>query len=192
MRKKVLLSLIVLCVCGAFSVSAQKIGRVDFQAVMISLPETDSAQVKLQALVKELQEQMETMRVEFNNKLADFQQKQSTLTSSIADVKQKELADLSTRMQEMETTAQTDINNMQVQLFQPIFDKVKEAVSKAGKAQGLTMVVDPNSSQSLVYIDETTTPDLTDIVIKSLGGTRKAVDSTATNAAANALNAVNP
>ncbi len=192
MRKKVLLSLIVLCVCGAFPVSAQKIGRVDFQAVMISLPETDSAQVKLQALVKELQEQMETMRVEFNNKLADFQQKQSTLTSSIADVKQKELADLSTRMQEMETTAQTDINNMQVQLFQPIFDKVKEAVSKAGKAQGLTMVVDPNSSQSLVYIDETTTPDLTDIVIKSLGGTRKAVDSTATNAAANALNAVNP
>ena len=193
MRKKNLLFLIVLCVCSAFSASAQKVGRIDFQAVMISLPETDSAQVKIQALIKDLQEQMEEMRVEFNNKLSDFQQKQSTLTPAISEVKQKELSDLSTRMQEMETRAQSDVNAMQVQLFQPIIDKIKEATAKAAKVQGLTMVLDTETSQSLVYIDETTT-DLTDVVIKALGGTRKPENETTNNAVTNnaATTVVNP
>ena len=56
-------------------------------------------------------------------------------------------------------------------LMQPIIGKVEESIKKIAKTLAITVVFDAQDGP--VYIDENT-PDITNNVIKDLGGTPKA------------------
>ena len=73
------------------TVSAQKLARINVQEVVMAMPEFEQAQKNLDTFGKDLQEQMEQIQVEFNNKLADFEKNQATMAASVKQMKQQEL-----------------------------------------------------------------------------------------------------
>lgn len=155
---------LVALVVATGSLSAQtKIGRVNATEIINLMPEKDSAQVKVEALAKDYQEQLEACQVEFNNKVEDYSKKESTFTDAMKQQKQKELSELQARAQEMQRTAQTDLQNLQLALMSPIYEKVEAAISKVSKEQGLTMTLDDTQAAAagLLYIDESQTLDIT-------------------------------
>ena len=150
------------------TVSAQKLARINVQEVVMAMPEFEHAQKNLDTFGKDLQEQMEQIQVEFNNKLADFEKNQATMAASVKQMKQQELQQLQQRYAEFQQIAQQDFQKKQAELLEPVQKKAQEAINKVAKANGYVVVFD-TSVPSLAYVDEAQTADIAPLVKKELG-----------------------
>ena len=79
MKKALKLTLVVVCTMISTSLFAQKFGRINSQEIVTSMNEFKEAQTQIQAYAKDLDAQLETIGVEFNTKLQEFQQSADTL-----------------------------------------------------------------------------------------------------------------
>ena len=135
MKKILKIVLTVAFVAGSTSVFAQKLGRINMQELVFAMPETAEMQKNLEAYQKELQDQLETIGVEFNNKLNEYTKqvsdKNSTMSDSVRQLKEKELNDLKTRYDEFVQVSQQDMQKKQGELLEPIIVKAQDAVKEA-------------------------------------------------------------
>ncbi|MFR9572693.1 MAG: OmpH family outer membrane protein [Rikenellaceae bacterium] len=168
MKKVFKIALVALLAVTATATYAQKQGRINVQTVVMAMPETKTMQTNLEAFRKDLSDNLETMQVEFNNKYTDYQSTQATMTAAVRDLKQKELQDLQTRMQQFEQNAMQEIQKKQNELLQPIINKAREAISKVSKAGGFSVIFD-SAAGAMAYIDETIVVDIEPAVKKELG-----------------------
>ncbi|MDR1225423.1 MAG: OmpH family outer membrane protein [Prevotellaceae bacterium] len=171
--KKVLL--VAAAVVTTLSASAQgfKFGHVNGAEVVALMPERDSAEAKFLAYVKDLEEQVELMQVEYNNKLQTYQQKAKGWSDAIREAKEKELQDLAQRVQEFQATAQQDLQKRQSELLRPVIEKAANAVKKVGKDNGFTYIFDV-SNAAVAYWDAAASVDIMDLVKKELNITKAA------------------
>ena len=151
----------------ALSASAQnlKFAHVNFNELVMLMPEADAARSQMEASQKEAQETYQTMVEEYQTKAQKFQQNQATWTAAIKESKQKELADISNRIQEFDQSIQQELQQQQSQLMAPIQQKAIEAVNKLAKEGGYIYVFEESS---LLYIDKAQSTDLTPAARKAL------------------------
>ena len=166
MKKVLKLTLAVVCVMFSTSLFAQKIGRINSQDVVVNMPEFKEAQTQIEALAKDLQAQAETIQVEMNNKLQEYQKGAETMTDAVRQLKEKELNDLNTRLQEFNQVAQQELQKKEQELMEPIIKKANEAISEVAKAGGYTVIME---SGSMVYFDEANVKDISPEVKAKLG-----------------------
>ena len=155
-------------ILGVSTVSAQKFARVNLQEVVVAMPEFEQAQKNLEAFGKDLQEQMEQIQVEFNNKLSDFQKNQATMAASVKQMRQQELEQLQQRFSEFQQIAQQDFQKKEAELLEPVQKKANDAVNKVAKAAGYIAVFN-TAVPSLAYFDEAQLTDIAALVKKELG-----------------------
>jgi outer membrane protein len=160
--------IVALFLCAA-SVGAQnlKFGHINSQELLMAMPERDSAEAKLKKYAKDLQDQIETLQVEFNKKYQDYLQKKATLTDAIREMKEKELSDLQSRSQEFETTAQQDYQRQQSDLMKPIVEKANTTIQKVAKANGFLYIFDISTGAVTYFSDQSI--DILPLVKKELG-----------------------
>jgi len=158
---------------SAVSISAQslKFGHINSQELLMAMPERDSAEAKLKKYAKDLQDQIETLQVEFNKKYQDYIQKKATFTDAIREMKEKELSDLQQRSQEFEQTAQQDYQKQQADLMKPIVDKANATIQKVAKANGFIYVFDVSTGAVAYFSDQSV--DILPLVKKELGLVKK-------------------
>lgn len=166
MKNVLKLALVVAMMLSCTTLFAQKFGRINSQEVMLAMPETTEMQTKLQAVAKDWEENLETINVEFNNKLQDFQKNLNTLSDAARQIKEKELNDLRQRGTEMQQMAQQDLAKQEQELMTPIIEKAQNAIKAVSKAGAFTAIFETGS---LVYFDEATLTDITPLVKKELG-----------------------
>lgn len=162
------LLILIAAVLSVSTVSAQKFARVNLQEIVTAMPEFEEAQKNLEAFGKDLQEQMEQIQVEFNNKLADFQKNQGTMAASVKQMRQQELEQLQQRFSEFQQIAQQDFQKKEAELLEPVQKKANDAVNKVAKATGYIAVFN-TSIPSLAYFDEAQLTDIAAAVKKELG-----------------------
>lgn len=171
MKNVLKLTLVLAMMLSCTTLFAQKFGRINSQEVMLAMPETTEMQTKLQAVAKDWEENLETINVEFNNKLQEFQKNLNTLSDAARQIKEKELNDLRQRGTEMQQMAQQDLAKQEQELMTPIIEKAQNAIKAVSKANGFTAIFE---SGSLVYFDEAALIDITPLVKKELGITETA------------------
>ena len=171
MKNALKLTLALAMMLSCTTLFAQKFGRINSQEVMLAMPETTEMQTKLQAVAKDWEENLETINVEFNNKLQDFQKNLNSLSDAARQIKEKELNDLRQRGTEMQQMAQQDLAKQEQELMTPIIEKAQNAIKAVSKAGGYTAIFETGS---LVYFDEATLTDITPLVKKELGITEAA------------------
>lgn len=176
-------TLIMSGVVMAQTAPAYKFGHINTQELLAQLPERDSAEVQYAAFTKDLQEQIETLQVEFNKKQQTFDQNQAKWTDAIKDVKYKELEDMYKRIQEFNQTASQEAQRKQSELMRPIVDKSSKAIERVAKANGFIYVFDITTS-GLAYFDKELSTDVLDLVLKELKITKKSVQPSAMSAPA--------
>ena len=181
MKKAIKLTLAITLLMGSTSLFAQKFGRINTQEIM-SMPETKTMQTNMEAYAKELQDNIETMNVEFNTKLQDFQKNYNTLNDMAKEMKEKDLSDLQNRIREFQERAQQEYQKKQNELLAPIIEKAKGAIDKISAAGGYLVVFD-TSTGSLAYFDETNLTDIAPEVRKELGITETPAATTPAPAA---------
>ena len=162
------LFILIAALLGVSTVSAQKFARVNLQEIVVAMPEFEEAQKNLEAFGKDLQEQMEQIQVEFNNKLADFQKNQATMAASVKQMRQQELEQLQQRFSEFQQIAQQDFQKKQAELIEPVQKKANDAVNKVAKIAGYIAVFN-TSLPTLAYFDEAQLTDIAPLVKKELG-----------------------
>ena len=168
MKRIVLLAFCVLSF-GAFSQAQNlKFGHINTRELISLRSERDSALVKLMAYENDLQETLEGMGTEYNNKVNEYQRKQNEWAPVVLETKQRELQELGQRIQQFQQNAQQEMAQMQQTLMTPVIDKAQAAVTKVAKAQGLTYVFDL-SAGALIYYDEAVSVNLLPLVKKELG-----------------------
>ena len=157
---------IALAAFASLTVSAQTIGKVNFNELVMLMPEMDAAREAIAASQKEAEETYAAMLEEYQSKASQYQQKQSTWTAAIRESKERELMEIQNRIQEFQQSISQELQQQQAQLMSPIMEKAQKAVQDLAKAQGLAAVFD---SSSALYFDETAVVDLTPAARKALG-----------------------
>lgn len=168
MKKAIKLTLAALLAMCSTNLFGQKLGRIDMQALILSMPETAEMQKNLSAFGQELGDQLEAIRVEFNNKYEEYQKNMNTWSDSVRALKEKDLQDLQNRYAEFERLSQSDFAKKQEELFAPIQQKAVEAVALVSKA-GAYLAVFDTSAGAMAYFDEAALTDVLPEVQKSMG-----------------------
>lgn len=163
--KIVALSLFVTLSADAF---AQKFGRIDSQNTISLMQETKDMQANLEAFSKDLQEQMEAIQVEFNQKYTDFQKNAETMSESVKQMKQQELQQIQERYQAFNRVAEEDFTKKQRELLEPIQKKFMAAVEKVAKNGGFAAIFD-TSMPTMLYFDQSAIVDVAAEVKAELG-----------------------
>jgi outer membrane protein len=160
-----------------------RFGHINGQEVIALMPERDSAEAKYTAYAKDLEEQVETMQVEFNNKLNTYQKSSKTWGDAVREQKEKELQELQQRIQEFNVAAQQDFQKRQVDLMRPIIEKANAAIKKVAADGGFTYIFD-TSAAAISYFNPEQSIDIMPLVRKELGITKELPAAAAAAAAA--------
>jgi outer membrane protein len=152
---------ITLCSGNIFGQATVKLGHINSQELFLAMPESDSAQKKLEQAKNLMQTTLEQLQVEFNKKYEDYNKLTQEPTSSelILKTKEDELRSLQERIQTFQQQAEQDLGNQRVALFKPIQDKAVKAVNDVAAENGFTYIFD-TAGGALVY----TSPDSQDIL----------------------------
>ena len=160
------LFVIALAALATLTASAQQIGRVNFQELVMLMPEMDAAREVIAASQKEAEETYSAMVEEYQGKMSQYQQKQATWTAAIRESKERELYDIQNRIQEFQNNISQELQQQQAQLMAPINEKATKAVNEIAKNKGITILFD--TTQAL-YFDESKVVDITTDARKALG-----------------------
>ena len=159
------LFVIALAAFATLTAGAQQLGKVNFQELVMLMPEMDAARETMAASQKEAEETYSAMVEEYQGKMNQYQQKQASWTAAIRESKERELMEIQNRIQEFQQSISQELQQQQSQLTAPIQEKAGKAVSDIAKAKGLTVLFD--ASQAL-YFDESKVVDITADARKAL------------------------
>jgi outer membrane protein len=170
--KKVFL-LFVAIISLSVAASAQKFGHITTDDIIQAMPETKAAQTALESEGKKLEEQLQAMGVEYQNKVQAYQENVQLADAApekwslaLRADKEQEIMQLQERIQRFQENAQQSIAQKRNDLFKPIMDKLDAAIKKVATAGGYIYVMD---KANVLFINETISVDLTNEVKKELG-----------------------
>lgn len=163
--------LLILFAFGSIKVNAQsvKFGHINSDELIQSLPEFDSANVKLEKFRKDLINALELMSVELNNKSEIYNKESKNYTDIVKQTKEQELVDMNKRIQEFQNNAQQQLQEKQSELFQPIMAKVDKTIKEIGKENGFVYIFTVGQGSSLLYFDETKSTNILPLAKAKLG-----------------------
>ena len=146
-----LFSLVVLLSSLGYSQSVAKFGYIDSNEILALMPETDSLQNELKAYADYLDQQMQTMGMEYQTKVTEYQENINTMSDLIRQTKEKEITDLQARIQAFQQSADQDLGAKQAELFNPLIEKVKNAINAVGKENSYTYIFDIGTGALVFY-----------------------------------------
>jgi len=161
--------IIVIALAGQSAMAQSfKFGHINSDELIQTMPEYDSATVKLEKYRKELVNALELMSVELNTKNEAYQKESKNLSDIVKQTKEQELIDMNKRIQDFQANAQTQLQNKQTEVFQPIYVKVDKAIKDVGKENGFFYVFDV-AKGALLYFDDTKSINVMALVKTKLG-----------------------
>ena len=164
MKKKLLL-LTLVCSISMISLHAQnqKYGHVNSAEVLQAMPGVDSISIKLQNFQNELQAMYAEFMQEYKRKQELLEKDGGFLPASVRQIREKELVDLGSRIEEFQYSVQDDLEQKQFELVKPFQDKIQQAINDVAKENGYVYIFD---TQVLLYSEGGV--DVTPLVRKKL------------------------
>ena len=156
--KKIIMIAAMAVMSAAAMAQDFKFGYVDFNEVIMLMPEMDEARATIEENQKTNEEILMTMYREYETKMQQYQQNNATWTPAVREMKEKELMQLEQNLQQNQQVLQQELQQLQQQLQAPIYKKAQDTVNELAKAKGLALVFEKNS---LLYLDPAQGVDLT-------------------------------
>lgn len=160
------LLVLALFVTSTSAMAQQKFAVISAQEILMSMPELDSVQTKLQAVEQGLVADMDAIRNEYSTKIQEFQKNEATYTQTMKEQKQKDLQSLYTRIQEFEGVASQEMQEQQQILMTPIQQRLVNAIKEVGDENGFVFIFDKASA---LYVSESQVVDASELVRAKLG-----------------------
>lgn len=166
-RSNISLILMLLLVFG-LAVNAQtgKNGYTNGDLLLASMPEYEEVLKQLQSQRQTLEQNVQNKQVEINDKLTAYQQQRSLMTAEAKAQKEQELTQLQQQYEQMVVKYDQELKQKEVQLLNPLLEKVNNAINQVAKAKSLHAVW---KSDALLYADQVNYIDITKDVATILG-----------------------
>lgn len=174
---KNLFSVLIFCLvifAGRLSSQTLKFGHIDFQQLIIAMPERKTATTSFEKVRSDLESKLLAMQKEYSEKEKEY----TALTQSkdpleaIVKAKFDEIQSLQVRIQTFQQTAQESLQKEETKLMQPLTEKAHKAINEVAKELGLIYVFEENSPQSSVLYHSEQSIDLITMVKAKLGITK--------------------
>ena len=156
--KKIIIIAAMALVSLAATAQETKIAYVDFNEVIMLMPEMDAARATLEENEMTQNEILQSMYEEYQTKVQQYQQKAETWTAAIRQSKENELMEIQSRLEQTQQSFANEINQLQQELQAPIVEKAQKTVNDLAKAKGVAVVLEKSS---VIYIDPAQCIDLT-------------------------------
>ena len=160
----IILMMSAFAIVPTFAQKAIKLGHLNSQELMMILPGREAVQAELQAHGNELEATLKAMQTEFQTRYNEYLDKESQMSDLIKQTKQRELQDMSARVEDFGRSAQQELQKKEAELFQPLIDKAKKAIEDVAKEHKYTYILD---AAGLLYQDDS--DDILPLVKKKLG-----------------------
>ena len=151
---------------GIYSQELLKIGHVDVSEILSALPETDSAKLLLEKDAKELNLMLENMHVEYNKLVDDFEINQDTYSELVKRTKQSEILEVQNKITNFQKNASEQLQQRNVELLQPIYQKIQQAIDKVATEGKYTYILD--ISQGTVVFKSKDSQNINSLVLNEL------------------------
>lgn len=150
--KRIALTLAIL-LAGSNALLAQtlKLGHIDRQRLLLTLPERKGAEEKMQAFAKTLDERLKAMGGEYQAKMADAQAKAETMTQTEKEMVVREINELEQRIQAAQEKAQEDLAKQEEELLKPMVEKTNQAIKDVANESGFTYIFDVSTGMVLFF-----------------------------------------
>ena len=164
--KKIFLIAAMAVMSVAASAQNFKWAYVDFNEIIMLMPEMDSARATMEENQKTNEEILMAMYEEYQTKTQQYQQKAESWTPAIRESKEKEIMEIQARLEQTQQSLQQELQQLQQNLQAPIYEKAQNTVNDLAKAKGIAVVFEKGS---LLYLDPAQGTDLTQEARKALG-----------------------
>ena len=156
--KRILLIAVVAFMSVAASAQSLKWAYVDFNELVMLMPEMDEARATMDENQKTNEEILVAMYEEYQTKMQQYQQKAESWTPAIRESKEKEIMEIQSRFEQTQQSLQVELQQLQQNLQAPIYEKAQTTVGDLAKAKGVAFVFEKSS---LLYLDPAQGIDLT-------------------------------
>ena len=156
--KKILLIAAMAVMSVAASAQNLKWAYVDFNELVMLMPEMDEARATMDENQKTNEEILVAMYEEYQTKMQQYQQKAETWTPAIRESKEREIMEIQSRFEQTQQSLQMELQQLQQNLQAPIYEKAQKTVNDLAKAQGIAFVFEKSS---MLYVDPAQGIDLT-------------------------------
>jgi outer membrane protein len=154
---------------GAQEVSAQtKVGHIDVSALMTSMPAMKAAEAQLTKLREGYDTEYKKLVAEYQTKAAQYQKEAETAGDLLNQTRSQEMQDMGTRIQKYQDDASKSLQDKQIELQKPIYEKALAAIKKVSDAKGLSYTIDATSPGTVLNIGAGSIDILADVK-KELG-----------------------
>ncbi|MBR9997517.1 MAG: OmpH family outer membrane protein [Cyclobacteriaceae bacterium] len=172
--KKLIIAVMVLLMSGLINTYAQsnlKIGYTNPDYILSLLPEAKQIEADLTAYSKQLETQLQSKMEEFQTKLSDYQQKVTSgqMIPEIQRDKEAELNGLRESIEKFQRDADASLQKKQVQLLQPAYDKIQNAINDVADENGYTHVFSSDAGAFAILLFAQEETNITNLVLRKLG-----------------------
>ena len=152
------------------NLSAQnfKFGHINSDELFSLMPDRDTIIATMQKLQTELQNELEIMQVEYNNKLNDYTKQAEQFSDLVRQTKEEELVGLQQRIANFQQSADQQLQQQQMELMQPVIQKAEKAIKDVAREEGFTYIFDL-SRGPIIYFDENKSENILGKVKTKLG-----------------------
>ncbi|NJD21722.1 MAG: OmpH family outer membrane protein [Melioribacter sp.] len=170
MKKLGLFLFVILSVVSSVKLYSQpKIGYVDSDTIMKQLPEAQDAQKKLDAIIKDWQEELSKMERDWKTKYDDYDKRKLILSDQKRAEIEKELVTLenqTSKYRQDKFGVKGELFQKQEELMKPIQNRIFTAIQQVAKENDYDFIFDRSGDIIFLYAKEEY--DVTAMVIEKL------------------------
>ncbi len=169
MYKRVLI--IFLVVFGlASNANAQRYCYVDSQYILDNIPEYNEAQLEIDRLSVEWQNQIEAKFSQVRKKRKDYEAEAILLPDELKKQREQEIANAETKAIELQKRyfgVGGELFTKRIELIQPIQDRIFKAIQEVSADKRYAFVFDKANQSNLLFADPKY--DISDLVLRKMG-----------------------
>ena len=148
--------------------SCKKIGCINSFEIMEIMPGVKAVRKTLQDETDKAQAKLKSMQNELETLYNDYINRKDLMSDLIRQTKERELQDMSDRIQEFQESAQKQLEERQTELLKPIIDRAKKTIEDVAKENGYDFIYDSGTEGFVLYQNKKD-DDILPLVKKKLG-----------------------
>lgn len=166
MKKYVSIAFVALTGLFSTAAMAQKVGYINAQAVIETMPEAKTAQASLQTYAEGLDKDGKSLVDEYTAQAKAFQDSSAKWSANMQQIKAAAVQDIQKRIEDYRTAAEQKIDAKKSEVLKPIYDKARKAIEDVAKEKGYAYVIDSSSG---ILLTSPAGDDLMPLVKAKLG-----------------------
>jgi outer membrane protein len=162
-------AVLLVAACALQAPAQSKIGHINSEAIMQTLPEAIDAQKSLDALVAQWEAELQKMQADWKKKFEEYDKKKLILTEQARADQEKELRSLDQAVQDYRNRKfgqNGELFQKQNDVMKPIQNKIFQVLEDIAKEDGYDYVFDKSGQILLLYASDKN--DLTTKVIQRM------------------------